>query len=132
MLSDHLLKNPDKTGRDRARAAYPLQPCEVCGKTGAGRGGTDRHHRNSDRLDNSPENIAFLCRKHHQAAHRLTDGKVGGGARPRIAALHRDRAIERATEAAALRDAGMVSADIAKRMGVDAWTVRRWFGKYGL
>jgi hypothetical protein len=125
-------KDPDKTGRGRARALYPLEPCEVCGKTGSGRGSIDRHHRNSDRLDNAPENIAFLCRRHHHAAHKLTDGKVGGGPRPRIAALLHDRAIVSAIEAAALRDAGLTQAAIAARMGVNPKTVSRWFGKYEL
>jgi len=127
------VNDPDKVGRQRAEAAYPAeQPCEVCGKTGKGRGVIDRHHRNSDRLDNSPENIAFLCRKHHNAAHRLTDGKIGGGPRPRVAAMMHDRTVVRAREAAALRDAGVSIPEIARRMGVDSWSVHRWFRKYGL
>ncbi len=123
--------DPDKLGRGRAKAIYPVeQPCEVCGKAGKGRGVIDRHHRNSDRLDNSSENIAFLCRRHHHAAHRLTDGKVGGGARPRIVALMRDRAIERYQEAVRLRDEGLTDQAIAARMGVHYLSVRRWFAKY--
>lgn len=121
----------DKQGRAIALTLYPdVQPCEVCGKTGKGRGAIDRHHRNSDRLDNSPENIAFLCRRHHHAAHRLSDGKVGGGPRPRIAALLRSRALERYAEAVRLREAGLSDRAIAERMGVDVWSVTRWFRKY--
>lgn len=121
----------DKRGREIALRTYPdTQPCEVCGKTGRGRGVIDRHHRSSDRMDNRPENIAFLCRKHHQDAHQLTDRQVGGGPRPRIAAMFREQAIKRAGRAAAMRDRGKSTADIAREMGVDDWTVLRWFRKY--
>ena len=58
------VNHPDTAGRARALKLYPdTQPCEACGKTGRGRGVIDRHHRDSDRMNNSPENIAFLCRK---------------------------------------------------------------------
>lgn len=72
----------DKRGRRIARETYPdTQPCEVCGKTGRGRGVIDRHHRNSDRLDNRAENIAFLCRKHHQG-RSPADGRTSGRRTP--------------------------------------------------
>lgn len=126
------IRDADKHGRSVAERIYPdEQPCEVCGKVGKGRGVIDRHHRSNDRMDNSPENIAFLCRKHHLGAHRLTDGKVGGGPRPRIVALMRDRAVARAREAAALRDQGASTREIASTMGVDPSSVTRWFLKYG-
>lgn len=124
------VKDADKVGRGRARSMYPLQPCEVCGKTGSGQGMTDRHHRNSDRMDNSPENIAFLCRKHHLAAHKLSDGKVGGGPRPRIVALMHDRGLERYEQAVLLRRQGLTNAEIASRLSVHLDSVRRWFSKY--
>lgn len=121
----------DKLGRSRAKAMYPdVEPCEVCGKTGRGRGVIDRHHRNSDRLDNSPENIAFLCRRHHHAAHKLTDGRVGGGARPRITAMIRDRAVAAAGEARRMLASGVPIADVAAQQGVSVYSVKRWLRKY--
>lgn len=59
-------------------------------------------------------------------------GRRPGGARPRIAAQHRAAAIAKATTAAGLRDGGRSTREIAAAMGVDAWTVLRWFHKYGL
>jgi hypothetical protein len=124
----------DKYGRAIARRLYPGQPCEVCGAPfkGRGPGVVDRHHRNSDRSDNSPENIAFLCRKHHNDAHRLTDGKVGGGPRPRIAAMFHEQALVRAREAAVMRSSGWTTEQIARALGVHPWTVIRWSRKYGV
>lgn len=53
-------------GRKRARGMFPdLQPCEACGSRE-----TERHHRDGNRLNNSKNNIAFLCRKHHIEADR--------------------------------------------------------------
>jgi hypothetical protein len=131
---DHLVRavtKPDKTGRQRALLLYPdTKPCEVCGKSGRGRGVVDRHHRDSDRMNNAPENIAFLCRKDHLAAHRNGDGMVGGGARPRIAAMHRANAIERSNQAREMSASGASTREIASAMGVDPWTVLRWFSKY--
>lgn len=122
--------DPDKRGRAIARQAYPDRPCEVCGRVPAGRGTVDRHHRNSDRLDNSPSNIAFLCRKHHQAAHRISDGKVGGGPRPRITAMFHEQALARARQASVLVSLGLTKRDVADALEVDAESVRRWFVKY--
>lgn len=130
-MARRTIATADTIGRRIAMETYPdEQPCEVCGKTGKGRGVIDRHHRNSDRSDNSPANIAFLCRKHHHAAHRLTDGKVGGGPRPRIAALMHDRALERARAAAAMRAEGKSNAQIAWALGVHPLSVDRWQRKY--
>ncbi len=49
-----------EAGRQRARRIYrgPLS-CEVCGAP------AERHHRDGNPVNNEPENIAFLCRKHH-------------------------------------------------------------------
>jgi len=52
------------TGRDRARRMYPLQPCEICGSIRA-----ERHHQDENPLNNSRENIQFLCRRHHKQTH---------------------------------------------------------------
>lgn len=53
-----------------------------------------------------------------------------GGPRPRVLALRRDRAIAMAHEAQALHRAGVSVPAIAKRLGVDDWSVHRWFRKY--
>jgi DNA invertase Pin-like site-specific DNA recombinase len=92
----------------------------------------DRHHRDSDRMNNDHENIAFLCRRHHSAAHRASDGKIGGGPRPRVAREFREAAIARAHEGARLRDAGASTAEIARSLAVDPKTVTRWFRKYAV
>lgn len=55
------------TGNDRARRWFPeTLPCEVCGKRG------ERHHKDSNPINNDPSNIVFLCRKHHMEA----DGRL--------------------------------------------------------
>lgn len=95
-----------------------------------GRGRVQRHHRDGDRLNNTRKNIAFLCVKHHKDAHRSLDNAVGGGARPRIAAMMRERAIESARTARVMRDNGWDTRQIALELGVDPWTVLRWFRKY--
>ncbi len=91
----------------------------------------DRHHRNSDRMDNRRENIEFLCKRHHNAAHKLTDGQVGGGPRPRIVALLRDRALEQWSRAIVLRAQGYSNPEIASELFVHRDSVKRWFAKYG-
>lgn len=48
------------TGRLRAEKMYPLQPCEICGSKNS-----ERHHIDRNPVNNSPENILFVCRKHH-------------------------------------------------------------------
>lgn len=54
-------------GRKRAGHRFPLGLCERCGQPAI-----DRHHKNNDRLDNSPENIAILCRR----CHMQIDGRL--------------------------------------------------------
>jgi hypothetical protein len=121
----------DKAGRAIAERLFPdVMPCEVCGQTGFGRGVIDRHHRDGDRMNNAESNIAFLCRRDHVAAHRLLDGQIGGGVRPRVNEMLRSKAIARSAEAARLRDAGQTTRQIAASLGVDPWTVLRWFQKY--
>ena len=54
----------DKAGKNmghiRAIKKFPKQPCEVCSNDHS-----ERHHIDGNTLNNSPENIKFLCRKHH-------------------------------------------------------------------
>jgi len=56
--------NHRSTGSQRAERAFPAQPCEMCGAEPA-----DRHHRDLNYMNNEPENIQFLCRKHHLRLH---------------------------------------------------------------
>ncbi len=63
-------------GIKRCQRMYELagQPCEICGWFA-----TARHHRNGNQGDNAPENVAFVCAKHHAEAHprtRLTPSQV--------------------------------------------------------
>lgn len=47
-------------GRLRARRWFGThRPCEMCGKSG------ENHHKDGNPLNNNPENIQSLCRKHH-------------------------------------------------------------------
>ena len=123
--------NPDNRGRSIAQQLYrDVQPCEVCGAPFDGRRGSARHHVDSDRMNNSPENIRWLCKRHHAAAHGLSDGKVGGGHRPEVVNRQRAQAVERAKMAREMRDRGMTTAEVAAAMDVDRWTVTRWARKY--
>lgn len=54
-----------RSGRSRALRLFPsIGPCEACGAPKA-----ERHHRDENPLNNSPSNIAVLCRKCHSAKH---------------------------------------------------------------
>lgn len=69
----------DDLGRQRARALYASQPCEVCGAPPIpGVGNIHRHHRDRNPLNNDPSNIAFLCRAHHAAEHQTRRRRAGG------------------------------------------------------
>ncbi len=54
----------DHSKRGRARQAFPLGPCEVCGQPGI-----ERHHRDENTGNNSPENVQIVCRSCHSAIH---------------------------------------------------------------
>jgi hypothetical protein len=57
----------DPAGRRRARKQYlTLGVCEGCGLKPA----HDRHHRDGNTRNNARENVAFLCRACHHAAHK--------------------------------------------------------------
>ncbi len=55
-------------GRHRAQARFDLKPCEVCGCPPGGHK-VHRHHKDENTLNNEPDNISFLCTKHHGEAH---------------------------------------------------------------
>lgn len=58
----------ERTGRCRAERLYPIiGPCSVCGSHKS-----ERHHKDENTLNNSPENIIVLCRKCHMKA----DGRM--------------------------------------------------------
>jgi hypothetical protein len=48
------------SGHGRAISWFKLKPCEICGNSNS-----EHHHKDSNSFNNSPENIQFLCRKHH-------------------------------------------------------------------
>lgn len=58
-----------QSGSCNARRWFKIRPCEVCGKIN---GRIDRHHKDGNEINNAPENIQFLCRKHHMIA----DGRM--------------------------------------------------------
>lgn len=61
---------PD-AGRKRAQAKFRfVRPCEKCRQIKMGYRAMVRHHRDHDPLNNSPENVAFLCRSCHINEHR--------------------------------------------------------------
>jgi hypothetical protein len=52
-------------GRGRAASMYAEKRCcEKCGATDS-----ERHHVDGNTLNNTSENIAFLCRPHHRQIH---------------------------------------------------------------
>ncbi len=54
------------TAHYHARKICPKGPCVTCGKSGR----TDVHHKDENWRNNSPENLARLCRSCHIKAHR--------------------------------------------------------------
>ena len=63
----------DARGRERAERWFNLKPCEICGSNKS-----ERHHKDNNPRNNNPENIMFVCRKHHQEIDgRLKNLKIG-------------------------------------------------------
>jgi hypothetical protein len=56
----------EEAAHGRAQRWYRLGPCEICGNTR-----TERHHKDSNPLNNEPENVMILCRRHHM----MVDGR---------------------------------------------------------
>lgn len=81
-------KNPNWGGGDvlraagnlRARRWFALKPCQICGAEKS-----ERHHVDANPLNNAPENIMFLCRRHHmQIDGRLDKFKTRSRARKAV------------------------------------------------
>ena len=65
----------DKAAHDRCRALYPdpLGPCEG---EGCNRDARDRHHKDSNAINNGRDNIEFLCRACHMKADGMAADRV--------------------------------------------------------
>ena len=58
----------ERSGRSRAIRAFPIiGGCIKCGKSRA-----ERHHKNGNTADNSPQNIEIVCRR----CHMKEDGRL--------------------------------------------------------
>jgi len=55
-----------ESARCRARRTYRIKFCRICG------GKAEIHHKDGNPLNNEPDNIDFLCRKHHMEL----DGRI--------------------------------------------------------
>ena len=63
------LTNPMSSRRRASKYLYPKpEPCEVCGENDPKK--IDRHHIDRDPFNNDRNNIAFLCKLHHQRIHK--------------------------------------------------------------
>ncbi|MGR2681598.1 HNH endonuclease signature motif containing protein [Chromobacterium haemolyticum] len=62
------------TGRKAAQRIFKATACERCGSTET----LQRHHKDRNPANNSPENVEILCLKCHKADHML-DGTWGRG-----------------------------------------------------
>ena len=59
-----------QAGRRRARVQYPIaKPCEICGAKPENTR-INRHHIDEDPLNNSMNNIQFLCNPCHYQVHK--------------------------------------------------------------
>jgi len=56
-----------KSGRTRALRGYEAKPCQRCGSLKS-----ERHHKDGDTSNNTPDNVRFLCRR----CHMLEDGRL--------------------------------------------------------
>lgn len=64
LIDENITQKMVDEGRYVARSLYPPRPCAVCGEQKS-----ERHHKDVDPTNNTPENIVFLCDKHHKKAH---------------------------------------------------------------
>lgn len=72
-----LLARHEKAGRKRALKLYPnIGPCDRCNNPRA-----ERHHRDGNTHNNTPDNIQALCRRcHMEADGRLAEFAARGAA----------------------------------------------------
>ena len=69
VIGEEKIRSPaptPKASRVRARTATPNAPCAICGKVGY----TEVHHKDENPMNNSPENLARLCKSCHAKQHR--------------------------------------------------------------
>lgn len=69
-VGHHSWKGDDiivKSGRTRALRGYAPRACEVCDNPKA-----ERHHKDGNTRNNTPDNVRFLCRK----CHMVEDGRL--------------------------------------------------------
>ena len=57
-----------KSPRDRTKLWYKAEKCAVCGRTKGQTKRLERHHRDGNIYNNSPENVLILCALCHKAA----------------------------------------------------------------
>lgn len=70
-----------RTGHRRCRELFPgNQTCSVVGCSRI----AERHHVDGNPLNNAPENVQFLCHKHHMA-HPHTRAQMSAGRRRKLA-----------------------------------------------
>jgi len=62
---ERALRNPNWPRTIRQAKTTVHYTCELCRHTSQRKGWLTVHHRNGDRLDDSPENLRVLCRKCH-------------------------------------------------------------------
>jgi len=101
---------PLPTGRKRAQTLYTLGACEWddCENPAA-----QRHHRDGNTLNNSPENIALYCVRHHLEVH---------GSLERFARIARGRRKLTDEQVREIRSSSETLTSLAKRFGVSIQT----------
>lgn len=65
-------------GRFRAKRRFSLGQCDMCDKPAR-----DRHHKDDNPLNNSPENVLTLCRRCHMIVDGRLDALIEIARRPR-------------------------------------------------
>ena len=66
------------SGRKQAQRNIQASKCEICGGTLI----LQRHHKNGNACDNSPENVEVLCQKCHTQVHVIIGNWGHGTVKP--------------------------------------------------
>ena len=107
------------TGNSRARRWYGKRSCNKCGAENS-----EIHHKDGNTLNNSPENIQHLCRKHHMIAdgrhQRLLKRNIEG----RMQIDH--------VEFLELYNKGLYDPQIAEKLCCSRTAIRKYRCKLGL